>query len=50
MKADEDAKKLPADKEGKGTKAQRKTALAFYLNDCLRLGIVFKDYSTKSAK
>ena len=43
-------KKQESKREGKATKAMRKAALTFYLNDCLGLSINFSKYSTKSTR
>ena len=50
MKEDEDFKRPLDEKETTGAKVNRKSALGFYLNDCHRLKISFKDYSSKGRK
>ena len=46
----DDQKQPIAARESSAVKAMRKAALAFYLNDCLNLGIKLKKYSIKSER
>ena len=46
----DDELKSQNDRESESKKTMRKAALKFYLNECLGLGIDFKNYKTKSAR
>ena len=45
-----DLQRPKREQESMATKKLRKAALRFYLNDCLRLNICFKDYKIKSSR
>ena len=45
-----DERKPENQRESEAKKAMRKTALTFYLKECLKLDINFKKYTTKSTR
>ena len=45
-----DERKPEDQRESEAKKAMRKTALTFYLKECLKLDIDFKKYTTKSTR
>ena len=45
-----DERKPSEDRESESKKVMRKNALIFYLKECLKLNIDFKNYKTKSSR